>query len=175
MKSLLSNPDITVYWQVQIKTLEITTGYFWDLKWANDPEDTTTSELVKSLETGFFKGRSFHEDLQARAQLAKAVMDATIDHRERLGAISPHRMEDIRTDFHNFRRYLAATAKSAANLADEAKRLKRAASSSPVSGYGRPEQVGPWLQTQHDIASPPFLPLELSLGHLLPSLLDADT
>lgn len=143
MKSLLSNPDITVHWQVQIKTLEITTGHFWDLKWTNDPEDAVISELVKSLETGYFKGRSFHDDLHVRAQLAKAVMNATASKRERLGAIPAHRMEGIKTDFHNFRRYLAATARSAADLADESRRLKRAASSSPLAGYGRADQVGP--------------------------------
>lgn len=174
MKSLLSNPDITMYWQVQIKNLEITTGYFWDLKWAKDVDDVVASELINSLETGFFKGKNFHDDLSARTEIAEAVMDATIDERERLGTISPQSMQDIRRELHDFRRYLVATARSAADLVGETKRLKRAASSSPLSGYPVRDQVVPWLRTQCEVSDLRLVPLELELDGIAPSCLDED-
>lgn len=153
VKNLLSHRDIRFYWQFQIANLEVTTGYFWNLKWSEDTEDPTMVELMTCLETGFFRDKDFHNDNFVRAQVAEAAMDATIDTRETIAAIPPQQLLELEIGLNSLRRELAGIARPQIDSSPSSMQVQHAATSSALSLYSTMDPAGLCLNTQMEEGS----------------------
>lgn len=83
MKSLLSQPALHSWWKSEVKRLEEKTRSSWNIQW-DAGEEPVRDELIKTLETGFWKGSDLNRDTQACRDIVAAAMKSTEQTRTKL-------------------------------------------------------------------------------------------
>jgi len=86
MKSLLSQGALQPWWKSEVKKLEEKTQSTWNIQWYSGQEPTR-DELIKALETGFWKDLDFTKDTKACRAIVAAAMKSTEQTRTELGPL----------------------------------------------------------------------------------------
>ncbi|KAK5092487.1 hypothetical protein LTR70_005448 [Exophiala xenobiotica] len=86
MKSLLSQSALHSWWKSEVKKLEEETRSTWNIQWYAG-QDLTRDELIKGLETGFWKDLDFTKDTRACRAIVAAAMKSTEQTRTELGPL----------------------------------------------------------------------------------------
>lgn len=133
MRSLLTQSEIQLLWQMQILREEIRRRGEFEIWWSEDAEDIETPHLIECLETTYYEDKSFCDDRETREKVVKAAMRAALT--RKLADLTDEQVIIKKTEYKHLWN-LVNLGNTTMQFTSHTQELKRAAPSSPTVSVG---------------------------------------